>query len=101
MQRATYIFLLIVLLAVLGGAAVAAQRTATTDEYQLRRSVIGGAASPVLSGEGYRMTTTLGEPATGQSSGDGYTVDGGYEAPSEPVDTGSDIFLPLTVRGGT
>jgi hypothetical protein len=56
----------------------------------------GGGA---LTGGGYQLSATIGQPDAGQMSGGGYTLGGGFWGGGElAAPAGPTIYLPLIIR---
>lgn len=101
MSRYLRIFTLILVLALLGALAIAAQAR-TTALYQLRSSLVsslpGGMA---LQGGAYHLSGIAGQPVIGESSADGsYSLDAGYSELSVPPPNpnASQLYLPFIRR---
>jgi hypothetical protein len=88
MRRKLIIFILVLLLLVSAGTALA-----QTQEFELGWFAVGGGGDS--SGGGYDLSATSGQSAAGELSGGGYTLGGGFWGPPQASLT---IYLPLVVR---
>ena len=93
-MKSVKVFILLVLVLLLSVPVVQAQEGYTLDWW-----TVDGGGTTVLSVTGYALGGTIGQPDTGQLSGGGYTLDGGFWHGSLfGGDEGYVVYLPLVLR---
>ena len=94
-KQKTLLLILMLLMAVASTATVYAQ---TGGDYDLSWWTVDGGGGQ-LSGDGYTLTGTIGQPDAANISGDDYTLSGGFWSRfTEWLLDSIEIYLPLIVR---
>jgi hypothetical protein len=91
------VWLLLAACCVLLVAAVVPLALAQTG-YDLSWWTVDGGGATLITGEGYRLSGTIGQPDAGVLTGGGYTLGGGFWRGGEVVSTRHYVYLPLVVR---
>jgi hypothetical protein len=94
MKRKWLLPILIIL--VLAGTLIVVASVSAITGYSLGWWTVDGGGSASADG-GYSLDGTIGQPDAGTSSGDSYTLAGGFWG-GEPSPVDYQIFLPLVVR---
>jgi len=92
------VWLLLAACCVLLVAAVVPLALAQTG-YDLSWWTVDGGGAMLITGEGYRLSGTAGQPDAGALEGGGYTLGGGFWRGGEVSGQFYEIFLPLVLRG--
>jgi len=67
--------------------------------YDLSWWTVDGGGATLITGEGYRLSGTAGQPDAGALEGGGYTLGGGFWRGGQASEQSYEILLPLVLRG--